>query len=181
MNNNEEILKRVEATMVDFREGMEATHDLSVRIGKRTTLFLRIFVLCMLILTAVMVYLVYALKDDMGSFVEQMMAMNTHVTQMSQSVMAMQGSTESMASSVKVLPEINRELKGMSQTIVGLDKRIAVIGDQVKVLPVLSSDIAIMTDDFTALLREIREMNSSLGEMSYDMNDISRPMRFFPK
>ena len=177
---NQELIRRVEASMADFRAGMQSTHDLSVRIGKRTTQFLRLFVLCMFILGVALVYLIVSLKQDMGGFVDQMALMNQNVLQMTQSVGLMQGSTAAMVGHLQVMPEMNTELAKMSHTIGTLNSQIASISGQMQALPVMSKDVNIMAQELDEMLRELKEMNASLGNMAYDMNDISRPMRMFP-
>lgn len=177
---NEEILQRVETAMLDFREGMQSTHDLSVRIGIRTTQFLRIFVLSMFILGVALLYLIISLKQDMSGFVDQMSLMNQNVQQMTESVGHMQSATAKMVVPLGVMPEMNQQLAGMSRTINTLNEQITIIAGQMSSLPLMSNDVNIMTKEIDMLLGEIRQMNDSLGRMAYDMDDISRPMRIFP-
>ncbi len=72
----EEIAEIVSETMKDFRQSMEYTHQMSIRIGRRTTQIIRLGMLSVLILGVVMAYLITTMASDFSR-------MTGHMTQMS--------------------------------------------------------------------------------------------------
>jgi uncharacterized protein YybS (DUF2232 family) len=79
---SEEMVEIVSTAMKDFRESMEMTREMSIRIGKRTTQIIRMGMLSVFILGAVMTYLITTLAGDFGRMTENMVAMTGYMESM---------------------------------------------------------------------------------------------------
>lgn len=181
---DELILERVENTLADFRAGMQSTHDLSVRIGGRTTQFIRILLICFLVIGLLLGYLIFTLKDDMGGYLVEMRAIHQSTVTMAESVQAMQITTQQMADTMQAnltaMPAMQRDTATMTQTLRKMEARLAQMTQQVATLPVMSEDMNAIVATLHQLQQEMTLINNTLTKMAFDMDDISRPMRMFP-
>ena len=79
---SQEIVDQVSSIMRDFREGMDQSHQLSIRIGRRTTQIIRFGLFSVLALAAAMFYLISTLGTDFARITEHMVAISGYMQQM---------------------------------------------------------------------------------------------------
>ncbi len=177
-NNNDAILDRVEATLKDFRVGAEKVSDLSVRIGKRTTGFLRALALSLLIMGVILTYLITTLKGNIGGFLDEMQVMADNMDKMTVAVSNMDKTMSSMSKDEMQVMAYN--MGKMTVAVSNMDKTMSSMSNRLDSMPEMAQDTLIMADQITGMRQEIENINYTLGGMSNDMDKISKPMRMFP-
>ncbi len=194
MNNSksvEDMCEIVAGTMRDFREGMDRSHQLSIRIGRRTTQIIRFGTISVLALALAMFYLVYILAQDfarvttsMDFMAERMASMETHFADVSARLAHMDGTLSSMNQSVFVLPQINQTLDvigtstwQMSGDIRGMLGNLEGMRGDVSSM---SGNLDTMDQNVGGLNNSVQHMTGSVQRMDYGVHKMSRPMDFFP-
>lgn len=169
----EEILEMVSTTMRDFRESMEYSREMSVKIGRRTTQIIRMGMLSVLILGIVMAYLITTMAGDFGRITEQMMAvsknmesMENHFESVNARMAEMQIHLARMNHSVGVLPQMNRS--------------VGVLPAMQNTLGTMSTNLASMDKNVAGMHNAVGHMTGSMQRMDSQMNKMSRPMDYFP-
>jgi hypothetical protein len=103
----EEICEIVAGVMRDFREGMDNSHQLSLRIGRRTTQIIRMGLFSVLALAAAMFYLASILTADFGRITDKMVimseTMDRNVGGINAAVQNMTGSVQHMTNRVRTI------------------------------------------------------------------------------
>lgn len=190
-DQQDDICRIVSSTMKDFRESMEYSHQMSIRIGRRTTQIIRLGMFSVLILGVVMAYLITTMASDFNRMTEHMTAMSSnmqhmekHFAAVSKRITSMDATLTNMNSSVYVLPEMASTLGHMNNNTYQMsDDMRSMVGN----IGMMRSDVADMSGNLETMDRNVGGMNNAVndmtGSMRYmnkEMRDMSRPMDFFP-
>jgi len=188
---SEEICQIVSTVMRDFRESMEMSREMSIRIGKRTTQIIRMGMFSVLVLGAVMTYLITTMAGDFGRMTENMVAMSAYMKSMEKNFSNVSSRLDhmdltltGMHQSVHVLPQINNTLGLIGHSTYQMSGDMnAMVGDIDK----MQVNVSSMSDNLETMDQKVGGMNSAVhdmtGSMRYmnkEMHDMSRPMDFFP-
>jgi methyl-accepting chemotaxis protein len=188
---SDEICQIVSTTMKDFRESMDMTREMSIRIGKRTTQIIRMGMLSVFILGAVMTYLITTMAGDFGRMTEHMVAMTGYMESMEKNFKEVSGrmahmdlTLTGMSQSVYVLPEINETMSLLGRNTYQMSSDMhTMVGD----VSEMQTDVSSMSGSLDTMDRKVGGMNAAVhdmtGSMRYmnrEMRDMSRPMDFFP-
>jgi methyl-accepting chemotaxis protein len=188
---SEEMVEIVSTAMRDFRESMEMTREMSIRIGKRTTQIIRMGMLSVFILGAVMTYLITTLAGDFGRMTENMVAMTGYMESMNGSFTDVSGrlahmdlTLTGMNQSVYVLPEINETMSLLGRNTYQMSSDMHIMAGDVSEM---QTDVSSMSGNLDTMDKKVGGMNAAVhdmtGSMRYmnrEMRDMSRPMDFFP-
>lgn len=188
---SEEMCEIVSTVMRDFRESMEMSREMSIRIGSRTTQIIRMGMLSVFILGAVMTYLITTLAGDFGRMTENMDAMSGYMKNMNNSFSDVSGrlahmdlTLTGMNQSVYVLPEINKtmSLLGRSTYQMSSDMHTMVVdvSEMQTDVSSMSGNLDTMDKKVGGMNNAVNDMTGSMRRMNGEMRQMSRPMDFFP-
>lgn len=188
---SEEMCEIVSTAMRDFRESMEMTREMSVRIGKRTTQIIRMGMLSVFILGAVMTYLITTLAGDFGRMTENMVAMTGYMETMNGSfsdvsarLAHMDLTLTGMHQSVYVLPEINETMgllgRNTYQMSSDMHTMVTEVSEMQTDVSSMSGNLDTMDENVGGMNAAVHDMTGSMRYMNREMRDMSRPMDFFP-
>ena len=127
-NNPKEIAELVAGSLEDFRKGMEAREQLSIRIGRRTTQIIRFGMTGMTILGAVMFYLIFILTRDFSNI-------TLHMTEMS-----------------GYMHNMNNSFSTVTATLDRVQETMVTLNDNVAVMPALNSSVGNMDTNLGSCL-----------------------------
>lgn len=150
---SKEICDIVSSAMSDFRQGMDHSHQLSIRIGRRTTQIIRFGLMSVLALAAAMFYLISTLGSDFARITEHMVAMSGYMQQMDQNLMDV---SENLISIDHTLSSMQSDVSDMSTNLETMDQKVG------------------------GMNAAVHDMTISMRRMNGEMQDMSRPMGFFP-
>jgi uncharacterized phage infection (PIP) family protein YhgE len=187
----EDICEIVAGVMRDFRAGMDNSHQLSLRIGRRTTQIIRMGLFSVLALAAAMFYLITILTADFGRITDKMVIMSetmgrmeAHFADVSGKLANIESSMNTMNNSVLVLPDINVTLGRMNQNTASMSSDIHLMGGD---LGEIQGDVSTMSQDLETMDRNVgglnaavQNMTGSVQHMTNRVRTISRPMEMFP-
>jgi methyl-accepting chemotaxis protein len=187
----DEICEIVAGVMRDFREGMDSSHQLSLRIGRRTTQIIRMGLFSVLALAAAMFYLISILTADFGRITDKMVIMSetmdrmeSHFADVTGKLASIERSMNAMTGSVLVLPDINSTLVNINQNTAAMSSDIHVMGGDLGEMQTdvstISLDLGTMDRNVGGMNAAVQNMTGSVQHMTNRVRTISRPMEMFP-
>ena len=171
----------VSTVMRDFRESMEMSREMSIKIGKRTTQIIRMGMLSVFILGAVMTYLITTMAGDFGRMTTNMVAMSGYMKSMEKNFAQVSGRLAhmdliltKMGESVYVLPEISKTMNIMGRSTYQMSSDIHVmVGD----VGAMQTDVSSMTGSLDTMDKKVGGMNSAVHDMTGSMRRMNGEMR----
>lgn len=112
-----ELLEIVENTMSEFNEAMRRREELSLRIGRRTSQIIRVGAITVPLLSAAVLFLTFALKEDMNK--------------MSMHMETMTGLMQNISTSVSSVPEMSGSVQRMSTDFTAMNNQIYYLNQNV--------------------------------------------------
>ena len=185
-NNNDtrEIAEIVENALTEFRKGMEAREQLSIRIGRRTTQIIRFGMFGLSVLGLALFYLIFILTKDFSSITDEMELMSVNLTRMegyfasvATDITSIRQTVHVLNDNMMVMPVISRTVSGMDASLSALSSNLQTISGQ---MDTMNNNMASVNGNLQIINRQIGEMNLVIGHMAGNVNQISRPMKMFP-
>ncbi len=177
---NDHVIGKAEQSIEHFFEAMKAREAMSIRIGKRTTLFVRFTMVALVVVSILLFQLINALTHRMEEISDHMIDVNRNMRSMiipMQHLPAMSGNVTRMANSVT----------GMQQSVYRMTESIGSIEQNVRFLPSMQKSVATMNQQMQQLNQHmgsidsaVNHMTRSMSRMNYDVNRIARPMGMIP-
>lgn len=180
----ESIVTSNHETMLAFNEAMGRREELSVRIGKRTTQILRFGIMSILLISGLMFFLIQSLSKHIDTMASNITHISETMGNMDQSFMIV---TKQLHRMDNTMSGLNQHIETMSQDIHSVPQMTVTMTKLQHSVDTMSQSINSMTGDMRALNYNTSGINQQfstliqqMGEMSYDVNQMSRPMKFFP-
>jgi len=183
-DSSNEMMTLVRDSMHDFHESMRLREELSIRIAKRTTLIIRFSMLGMLVLGIAMFTLIFTLTSNMNDITKRMIQMSSDMQNMNTQFVLVVENMENMNASIN-------DMRNAIQTMPKMAESVNKMGDG---FPILISDLSRitehtyaiqgnmgnMTKDMANMSRQFTQLNHSVGNMGYNVNQLARPMKVMP-
>jgi len=185
-NNNEtrEIAEIVESALADFRKGMEAREQLSVRIGRRTTQIIRFGMFGLSVLGLALFYLIFILTKDFATITDEMERMSVNLTNMEGYFSSVSSDLTGIRQTLLVLNDNIMVLPVISSTVGNMDASLATMSGDLRTvtgqMASMNSNMASVNGNMQIMNKQITDMNMVMGHMAGNVNQISKPMKMFP-
>lgn len=180
----ESIVSSNHETMLAFNEAMGRREELSIRIGKRTTQILRFGIMSILLISGLMFFLIQSLSKHIDTMAGNITQISTTMDNMDRSFTVV---TQQLQSVNTTMGGLNDYIATMSQDIHSVPQMTVTMSKLQQSIDVMSQSINTMNGDMHALNYSTSGINQQfstlikqMGVMSYDVNQMSRPMKYFP-
>ena len=183
-NNTKEIAEMVENALTDFRKGMEAREQLSIRIGRRTTQIIRFGMFGLSVLGLALFYLIFILTKDFGTITDEMERMSVNLTNMEGYFSSVAGDISGMRQTLHTLNDNVTVMPAISRTVGNMDASLATMSSDLQsitgLMSTMNSNMASVNGNLQIMNKQITDMNLVMGHMAGNVNQISKPMKMFP-
>lgn len=183
-NNTREIAEIVENALSEFRKGMEAREQLSIRIGRRTTQIIRFGMFGLSVLGLALFYLIFILTKDFATITDEMERMSVNLTNMEGYFSTVATDITSIRQTLLVLNDNIMVMPVISRTVGNMDASLAAMSGDLRTvtgqMASMNSNMASVNGNMQILNKQISDMNLVMGHMAGNVNQISKPMKMFP-
>jgi methyl-accepting chemotaxis protein len=183
-NNTREIAEIVENALTEFRKGMEAREQLSIRIGRRTTQIIRFGMFGLSVLGLALFYLIFILTKDFGTITDEMERMSVNLTNMEGYFSSVATDITGMRQTLHVLNESVTVMPLISRTVGNMDTSLATMSGDLQsitgLMNTMNNNMASINGNLQIMNKQITDMNLVMGHMAGNVNQISKPMKMFP-
>lgn len=183
-NNQREIAEIVEASLRDFRDGMEYREQLSIRIGRRTTQIIRFGMAGLSILGIALFYLIFILTKDFSAITVHMTEMSGYMKNMETSfdkvtltIGQVQQTLTVLNDNITVMPALNNSVGNMDTNLGSLSTDLNTLVGQIAHM---NTSVDRMAASMQTLNNQFADMNMIVNNMAANMNQMSKPMKVFP-
>lgn len=179
-----EMLAIVERSLDDFRKGMEAREQLSIRIGRRTTQIIRFGMTGLSILGLALFYLIFILTRDFSNITSHMTEMSGYMQQMEQSFVTVAGTIEDINTTMQALNTHIAVMPELNSSVAGMDDNLGILRSDMHTLVTqidhMNANVAAMTSNLQLLNTQFSDMNRTVASMAANMHQMAKPMKVFP-
>ena len=183
-NGTREIAEIVEKALADFRKGMEAREQLSVRIGRRTTQIIRFGMFGLSVLGLALFYLIFILTKDFATITDEMERMSVNLTNMEGYFSSVSSDLTGIRQTMLVLNDNIMVLPVISSTVGNMDASLATMSGDLRTVTAqmdsMNSNMASVNGNMQIMNKQITDMNMLMGHMAGNVKQISKPMKMFP-
>jgi hypothetical protein len=183
-NNTREIAEIVENALSEFRKGMEAREQLSIRIGRRTTQIIRFGMFGLSVLGLALFYLIFILTKDFATITDEMERMSVNLTNMegyfstvATDITSIRQTLLVLNDNIMVLPVISRTVGNMDASLAAMSGDLQTITGQ---MTSMNANMVSVNGNMQIMNKQISDMNIVMGHMAGNVNQISKPMKMFP-
>ena len=156
----------------------------SVRDSQRTQLLGRIALLCLLLLTPPVFYLIWTLVDAMGIITDRMEYMKVQVAEMRQDfdevarrMARIDSAVSTMSTNIAVIPPMEKRLEGMREDFDVITVAMDGIAPNVTAI---DQTLGVMDHDMAQMNYVFGFLNRDVFLMRRNVNQMSSPMRMIP-
>lgn len=167
-----------------FNEAMEKREALSIRIGKRTTQILRFGIMSILMISGLMFFLIQSLSkhiDTMASNITHisttMGSMDKSFTLVTQQLARMDTTMTGLNQHVNMMSQDIHSVPQMNSTLHQLNQSVETMGRSMKSM---TGDMGVLNQSTAGINQQFSTLIQQVGKMTYNVNQMSRPMKFFP-
>jgi methyl-accepting chemotaxis protein len=183
-NSSREIAEIVESGLAEFRKGMEAREQLSIRIGRRTTQIIRFGMFGLSVLGLALFYLIFILTKDFATITDEMERMSVNLTNIEGYFASVAGDIGHIRQTLHVLNDNVMVMPVISRTVGSMDTSLASMSGDLQTITglmnTMNNNMASVNGNLQVMNRQITDMNSVIGHMAGNVNQISKPMKMFP-
>jgi methyl-accepting chemotaxis protein len=183
-NNTREIAEIVENALSEFRRGMEAREQLSIRIGRRTTQIIRFGMFGLSVLGLALFYLIFILTKDFATITDEMERMSGYLDTMEGSFTSVATDMTSIRQTLHVLNDNVMVMPVISRTVGNMDASLAAMSSDLRTvtgqMASMNSNMASVNGNMQIMNKQISDINLVMGHMAGNVNQISKPMKMFP-
>ncbi|MEO5373778.1 MAG: hypothetical protein H7840_05795 [Alphaproteobacteria bacterium] len=172
-----EIARQMSEAMRDWRTIMDQEHQLSVRIGRRTTQIIRFTMVLMVLVCVVMGGLVVVLTRDMGLMTVQIVDMAGYMNTMQANFVTVAARMSEMQETMSRLDGNISPVPQMAQSVGHMS---ADMGRMSADVGRMATAVDRMSGDLSSMINEMRAINGNMYGMTSNMRHMSRPLDFFP-
>ncbi len=174
----------IENTLKQFNDAIKSQEQLNLQNSRRTAQVIYYGASALILLFAVVVFLTWSLKNDMGRMNGYMQEMAKGVSSMNNSIGQMQNSMSTMEGGIN---KVASHTQSISRSIVQPDNSVAVLQHIANSVRLMQSDaqglnksIEDMNHNLGAINKQMRSLNRKLGAMGQDVNRMPSPVKMFP-
>lgn len=183
-NNPKDIAELVAGSLEDFRKGMEAREQLSIRIGRRTTQIIRFGMTGMVILGIIMFYLIFILTKDFSSIRQHMTEMSGYMNNMDSNLVTMAVTMNRLQETMLVLNDNVAVMPALNTSVGSMDKNLGSLSvdlnSLLRQIEHMNGNVAGMAGNLQLLNNQFADMNRTVGGMAANMHELSKPMKMMP-
>lgn len=183
-NSSREIAEIVENSLTEFRKGMEAREQLSIRIGRRTTQIIRFGMTGMTILGLALFFLIFILTKDFATITDEMELMSGYMASMDSNFTAVATNISQVQKTLVVLNDNITVMPKMYQAVANMDTSLVTLsGDltaMVEQIYTMNGSVSAMTANMQLLNKQFTDMNITVGHMAGNVRQMSKPMKMLP-
>jgi uncharacterized protein YoxC len=180
----ESIVANNHETMLAFNEAMGKRENLSIRIAKRTTQILRFGIISILMISGLMFFLIQSLSKHIDTMANNITDISTTMGSMDQSftlvtqqLARIDATMTGLNQQITVISEDIHTVPQMSQTMHELKKSVDVMGLS---MSSMTGDMRVLNHSTAGINQQFSTLIQQVGRMTSDVNQMSRPMKFFP-
>jgi uncharacterized protein YoxC len=180
----ESIVANNHETMLAFNEAMGKRENLSIRIAKRTTQILRFGIISILMISGLMFFLIQSLSKHIDTMANNITDISTTMGSMDQSftlvtqqLARIDATMTGLNQQITVMSEDIHTVPQMSQTMHELKKSVDVMGLS---MSSMTGDMRVLNHSTAGINQQFSTLIQQVGRMTSDVNQMSRPMKFFP-
>ena len=171
---NEQALVR--QALSHFRDAMDISSAMTVRIGRRVTFIIRTSAIAFTLIACVMLFLVTVLSTKTQNIIETIVTMNQHLDRMTRDMRIMGEKMAQMEGHMQSMPLLTAEIGLLTGSMANIQQSTGGISDN---MVSMEKNVYRMGEDTHQIRQSFQQMDYQMDEMSYEMNQISKPMRSF--
>lgn len=172
--SSSDVFEVIAGTMNEFREEMESSDKIGVRIAARTRFIMRSVFTVLTISSVYLVFMIIQMSNNMTAMTTHLEDMYSSFGSMSQDMHEVTQSVDTMGRSISGIPaiaesmtQIGADVNGMTGSVYAMNQSITAIdNDMVRI----NSNMRVMTGGLYNMGRSVNYMGSDVNEMAAPMN-----------